>query len=107
MLAIDLRNAFDSGREQVDNFTVKLLRLIAKADGDNRAKLGKAYPVEVEAVEIYQRWCPYKDAALAEVDWDEITRRAGRTWAAKQARSGRGRTIECESPLRRVAPSVR
>lgn len=75
MLRIDLKNAFEPGNP-ADNFTVLLLRLIAKSDSTNRAKLARGYPEAVKAVEIYQRWCPYKDAACNEVDWEEIERRA-------------------------------
>ena len=77
MLRIDLQNAFEPGRD-ADNFTVLLLRLIAKADSDNRAKLKKDFPVEVMAVEIYQRDCPYIDPFESEsgVDWEAIEKRA-------------------------------
>jgi hypothetical protein len=70
MLAIDMKNAFHYMRE--DNFTVLLLRLIAKADSGNRKKLARAYPVEVAAVDIYKNNCPYKDKNHTEVDWDRI-----------------------------------
>ena len=70
MLSIDLKNAFHYMR--LDNFTSLLLRLIAKADSDNRKKLARAYPVEVAAVNIYKNNCPYKDTARTEVDWDRI-----------------------------------
>lgn len=36
-------------------FTANLLRLIAKADSVNRNKLRQGYPLEVGAVERYQR----------------------------------------------------
>lgn len=36
-----------------DWFTAKLLRLIAKADGQNLERLRRAFPLEVEAVEAY------------------------------------------------------
>jgi len=95
MLSVDLKNAFD-GRSGADNFTVLLLRLIAKSDGDNRARLARGYPAEVKAVEIFQRWCPYADAALTVPDWDEIARRAeaGRgegLLAVEYERSGSGK----------------
>lgn len=73
MLAVDLKAAF---RGDGDWFTAMLLRLIAKADGDNREKLARGFPVEVEAVRVYKNECPYKDAAKTEVDWDEIARRS-------------------------------
>lgn len=78
MLAIDLRNAFEIGRERVDNFTVLLLRLIAKADSDNRKKLAAGFPVQVKAVEIYKTNCPYREAPgkNREVDWDKIAEMA-------------------------------
>ena len=34
-------------------FTANLFRLIAKADGENRVKLAKAFPEEVNAVHLY------------------------------------------------------
>ena len=34
-------------------FTAQLLRLIAKADRDNRSKLRKVFPEQVQAVEEY------------------------------------------------------
>lgn len=71
MIGIDIRNAFDFGCDG-SNFTVLLLRLISKADGDNREKLSRVYPVEVRAVEIYQKDCPYLDEAKTQVDWDKI-----------------------------------
>jgi hypothetical protein len=77
MLSIDLKEAFDGG--DGDWFTVLLLRLIAKSDGEHRAKLAKGFPVEVKAVEIYQKWCPYTDVTCTEPDWDEIARRATET----------------------------
>ena len=71
MLAIDLQNAFTTA--WADNFTCKLVRLIAKADASNRAKLALGYPVEVEAVEIYTTECPYKDEdGERVVDWNAI-----------------------------------
>lgn len=75
MLSVDIKNAFD-GKPKADNFTVRLLLLIAKADSDNRKKLAMGYPVEVAAVEIFQRYCPYADKELSIPDWDEIERRA-------------------------------
>lgn len=75
MNAIDIQNAFEPGRN-ADNFTVLLLRLIAKSDSENREKLRKGYPVEVRAVEIYKQDCPYADDAKTQVDWDEIDLRA-------------------------------
>ena len=67
--------AFESGNP-ADNFTVLLLRLIAKADSTNREKLAKGYPNEVIAVEIYQNDCPYLDKARTDVDWEKIEQRA-------------------------------
>lgn len=37
-----------------DWFTAQLLRLIAKADMQNRGRLRQAFPEEVE---LYERWC--------------------------------------------------
>jgi hypothetical protein len=71
MLSIDLQNAFEPGHTE-NNFTVLLLRLIAKADSDNLEKLRQVYPVEVEAVNTYKNGCPYKDSGCTEVDWEEI-----------------------------------
>jgi len=76
MLRVDLKEAFAGGRG--DWFTVLLLRLIAKSDSVNREKLSFGFPVEVEAVDIYQNDCPYKDEGHNEVDWDEIEMRAFR-----------------------------
>jgi len=73
MLAVDLKAAFSGDG---DWFTAQLLRLIAKADGENCDKLARGFPREVEAVRIYKNDCPYKDAAKKEVDWDEIARRS-------------------------------
>ena len=70
MLSIDLRNAFRGGSEY-DNFTVQLLRLIAKADKDNGNLLRKGYPVQVKAVEIYRTRCPYTGEERS-VDWDKL-----------------------------------
>ena len=75
MLSIDLQNAFEAGHTE-DNFTVWLLRLIVKADSINRRKLSREFNIEVLAVNIYTQCCPYKDAALSVVDWEEISRRA-------------------------------
>ena len=71
MLSIDLKNAFRGGSEY-DNFTVLLLRLIAKADSDNRKLLSKGYPVQVKAVEIYRTRCPYADQNRSVVNWDKL-----------------------------------
>jgi len=74
MLHLDLRSAVDDPR--ADNFSTLLFRLILKADGNNRIKLGKGYPVEVEMANIFQKECPYKDVpcdgALQEPDWEAI-----------------------------------
>jgi len=75
MLRIDLQNAFEPGRD-ADNFTVLLLKLIAKSDSINREKLSYGFPVEVEAVDMFHNDCPYKDEAHNEVDWEEIEKRA-------------------------------
>jgi hypothetical protein len=74
---IDLRNAFELGRN-ADNFTVLLLRLIAKADSNNRMLLRNGFPVEVKAVEIFQMNCPYRNepGRNREVDWDRIVNAA-------------------------------
>jgi len=71
MIGIDLQNAFEPGRH-ADNFTVLLLRLIAKADSNNRKKLRREYPVEVMAVDMYKTACPYKDEAKTVVDWEKL-----------------------------------
>ena len=34
-------------------FTANLFRLIAKADGENRVKLAKAFPEEVNTIHLY------------------------------------------------------
>jgi len=78
MLSVDLRNAFIDHTE--DNFTCLLLRLIAKGDPEMRARLAKGFPMEVEAVRIYQTDCPYKDMQETEglrvPDWEQIANRA-------------------------------
>ena len=74
MLSIDLKNAFEDPR--TDNFTVLLIRLIAKADSTNRKKLAMGYPVVVAAVDIYKNACPYKDENHTQVDWDKIAEAA-------------------------------
>jgi len=86
MLAIDLRNAFE-GRF-ANNFSVVLLRLIARADGDNKNKLRLGYPVHVKAVEIYKGDCPYVDEARTIVDWDGIADRAYSTVRKLQGERG-------------------
>jgi hypothetical protein len=75
MLCVDLKNAFGP-RNDADNFTVLLLKLIAKADGENWARLSLGFPVQVEAVRIYKGDCPYKDPGHNEPDWEEIARRS-------------------------------
>lgn len=75
MLDIELKNAFRGGSEY-DNFTVQLLRLIAKADNDNRNLLRKGFPVQVAAVEIYRTTCPYVDANRSVVDWIKLAQMA-------------------------------
>ena len=70
MLSIDLKHAFRGGSDH-DNFTVLLLRLIAKADEDNRELLRRGFPVQVKAVEIYRNRCPYRGEERA-VDWDTL-----------------------------------
>jgi len=76
MLSIDLKNAFQFNG---DNFTVLLLRLIAKADGSNRMKLRMGFPVQVKAVELYQNDCPYTEEiadGCRQVDWNKLAERA-------------------------------
>ena len=79
MLQVDIQNAFDSGRG-ADNFTVKLLQLIAKSDADNRMRLRKGFPVAVRAVELFQHDCPYlneiADDGCRKVDWKTLAERA-------------------------------
>ena len=74
MLEIDLQNAFDPGRQHYDNFTVLLLRLIAKADSDNQEKLRQGFPVQVKAVEMYKTNCSYRNVPGRgrEVDWHRL-----------------------------------
>lgn len=76
MLSIDLKNAFTGA--PADNFTVLLLRMIAKADGDNRMLLARGFPECVDAVWEYQNDCPYTDTGSQVVNWVEIARRVGR-----------------------------
>jgi hypothetical protein len=74
MNAIDLKNAVECAR--ADNFTVLLLRLIAKSDRNNLEKLRLGFPVEVRAVEIYKSPdCPYFDNS-SKVDYDRLSRLA-------------------------------
>jgi hypothetical protein len=63
-LAIDMSNAVNWPK--IDNFTVLLLRLIMKADSENRMLLRNGFPVEVKMVEIFQTRYPY----LKELDTD-------------------------------------
>jgi len=91
MLEVDLRNAFEPG-SNADNFSVLLLRLIAKADGDNKLKLSLGYPVHVKAVWIYQNQCPYRDMNRSVVDWAAI---------ATQASEGKD-CDECQNHLERL-----
>ena len=60
-LAIDMDNAVNYPK--ADNFTVLLLRLILKADSDNRAKLAMGFPEEVKMVQRYRdgTLCPYRE----------------------------------------------
>ena len=72
MISVDLQNAFDPSPDRiVNNFGVLLLRLIAKADSENRAKLQVVFPVEVKAEEIYKHDCPYVCRG-GDVDWVKI-----------------------------------
>ena len=72
MIWIDIKNAFD-GNSNADNFTVLLLRLIAKADRGNREKIRRGFPLEVSVVDVYQGNCPYKSGdAPREPDWEKI-----------------------------------
>lgn len=70
MNSIDIKNAFTGST--ADNFTVLLLRLIAKADPDNRRKLHREFRCEVNAVNIFKNACPYTTTEKADVDWDMI-----------------------------------
>jgi hypothetical protein len=49
---------------QGDWFTANLFRLIAKADNNNRAKLFKAFPDEVDAVHKYLTGKDYEGCAM-------------------------------------------
>jgi len=98
MNVYDLKNAFDGGIS--DNFTVLLLRLIAKADLGNKEKLSRGYPVEVEAVNIYRNNCPYTESK--QVDWEKIEKLAFRKVLQPtndELCDKYGWTIECKSPL--------
>lgn len=72
MNVYDLKSVFESGHG--DWFTAHLLRLIAKADFCNKAKLAVVFPVEVRAVDIYQHDTPYKEDGS--IDWDKIVEMA-------------------------------
>ena len=54
MTDYDLQNLPEILAGQGTWFTAKLLRLISCADSNNRHKLHKSYPEEVEAVNLYQ-----------------------------------------------------
>lgn len=77
-LVIDMDNAVNQPHS--DNFTVLLLRLIMKADSDNKVLLAKGFPVEVKMVEIYKTRCPYKEEYAKDgfrmVDFDKLVEMA-------------------------------
>ena len=50
-IAGDIYRVYESGGAV--NFTAQLIRLIAKADPDNRHKLGQGFPVEVS---VFDEW---------------------------------------------------
>jgi hypothetical protein len=89
MNAIDIQNAFEV-RNLANNFTVQLLRLIAKSDGDNRLKLARGYPAEVVAVGIFQDACPYKEleGGGQQVDYDKINELAHEFAQVKPGETG-------------------
>ena len=99
MNAVDLKNAFDPIGRGADNFTVLLLRLIAKADGNNKEKLRQGFPVEVKATEIYRGACPYKDGNKTEVDWDQIVNKATSPLTDGQLLMRAGFSVDCQSPF--------
>jgi hypothetical protein len=107
MNAIDLKNAFEGGN--ADNFTVLLLRVIAKADVQNKAKLKLGFPLEVKAVEIYQNDCPHSDPPSMyhtenQVDWDKIDEMAHKivnhSFLKKWSVSSVGRAADLHSACR-------
>lgn len=93
MQSIDIKNAFEAG-STADNFTVLLLRLIAKSDVENRKKFSAMFPAEVEAVKIFQTACPYRivDEYHPELnvdpDWDCINEWAHMATANKTGSTG-------------------
>jgi len=86
MLSIDMKNAvahqdsYFGAFMKADNFTVLLLRLILKADSDNKELLRKGFPVEVMMVDLYRDGCPYTnevaDDGCRVVDWQKLEQMA-------------------------------
>ena len=76
MLHIDLKNAAED--PNVTNFTCQLMRLMMKADRDNRMKLGSLYPVEAKMVWMFKNDCSYtvNEHDVKVVDYEAIERRA-------------------------------
>jgi hypothetical protein len=76
MRGIDLKRATREKPAGDDWFTVLLLRVILKADGDNKKKLALGFPVEVQACHIFKTDCPYLDEQKNHVDYDLIVQTA-------------------------------
>ena len=76
MKGIDLKRAVKSRPMADDWFTLQLLRLILKADSDNKKKLALGYPVEVQVCHIFKTDCPYLDDKKQNVDYDLIVKTA-------------------------------
>jgi len=76
MRGIDLKRATRQTPAGDDWFTVMLLRVILKADGENKEKLALGYPVEVQACHIFKTDCPFLDEKKDHVDYDLIVKTA-------------------------------
>ena len=76
MLHIDLKNAVEN--PDVTNFNCQLMRLLMKADRDNRIRLGKVYPTIAKMVWMFKNDCNYQtdEHGNKVVDYEAIERRA-------------------------------
>lgn len=59
-LKIDMKNAVDK-KSDATNFTVQLIKLIIKADYNNRWRLKRSFPNAVATVEYWEKTSQYLD----------------------------------------------
>jgi len=85
MIGLDLKRATTEKPAADDWFTVLLLRVILKADGENKKKLAKGFPIEVAACNIFKTDCPYLDDQKHNVDYDGVVTRAEEVLALMDA----------------------